>query len=582
MRPGFGLIDNMLRSQVCRVPPPRFLIESDPWHKAFLRNLRDLCLPREETRLSITMTPGEFWNDVFVKSTLPWRRFSESLIFHGAVIVLLGNLAQFQLQRPHLTRRVPSPQTSDVLTYDASEYLPPLDTGSVPTSAPQQADPVYAPQPIISVPPESDNQQQTIVTAPSLKLDGEVALPNIVAWEHPAPRIAAPAIPSRASYLRLPASPTAPIAPPPAVSWSTVNPAPSLPNAVVAPAPEVSGGNTRNLAMPQPAIVAPPPGIEIAALRKVGDVNIGAAQVVAPAPQLPTDEQHALPTQGRTGLESAPAEIVAPPPNLPETSEMHSDGRLIALSVHPAPPSAPVTAPTGSRRGSFAANPEGRFTASGTPDAVPSSHSDKHAPGFSSGKEMNAVPPGLFVGPEPGASSKSPGAGNLSGGDPSSDPPVVARLAAPRPIALRLSPEQENETERQVFGIRTSYSMTLNVPNLNSAGGSLIMHFSELNEGQPTQGDLFAPVVTRAVAPGYPLELMRENVQGTVELAAVINSDGSVGDIRVLNDADDRLQTYAREALLRWQFLPALRNGKPVPLQAVVRIPFKPRAIRGF
>ena len=122
--------------------------------------------------------------------------------------------------------------------------------------------------------------------------------------------------------------------------------------------------------------------------------------------------------------------------------------------------------------------------------------------------------------------------------------------------------------------------MTLSVPNLNSAGGSWVMHFSELTEAE-TKGDLIAPVATRAVDPGYPLELMRQNVHGVVTLSAVINSDGQVGDVKVLNGVDDRLDAYARAALLRWQFLPALRNGSPVPLQAVVMIPFRPMR-KGF
>jgi TonB family protein len=578
MKPGLGLIDSMLRSQISRVSSPRFVIESDPWHKTFLRNLGDLFRPRERAPLSITIAPGQFWSDVFVKSALPWRRFVESVILHGAAIVLLGNVAQFQLQRPHLTRPARL-QTSGVITYSAAEYLPPLDTGRSSASVPQSGDPIYAPQPIISVPPESDNRQQTIVTPPALKLDTEVALPNIIAWQHPAPSIAAPVISSRTSEMRLPASPAVPIAPPPAVSRSMANPAPFLASTVVAPAPSVSADNSRNLVMPQPAVVGPPPGIEIAALRKVGDINVGAAQVVAPAPQLPVAEQHTLPNATSSGFSDAA--VVPPPASLPETSGTHSDGRVIALSVHPAPPSAAVAVPTGNRRGSFAASPEGQATASGAPGTMSSTRSDKHGAEFPSGKDVNGVPPGLFVASRPDPSSNSPGTGSSSASDPVSDPPLVARLAAPRAVAARLSPEQENETERQVFGVRTSYSMTLNVPNLNSAGGSLILHFSELSEGR-TQGDLFAPVITRAVAPGYPLELMRENVQGIVELSAVIHSDGSVSDIRVLNDADDRLQAYAREALVRWQFLPALRNGKPVPLQAVVRIPFKPRAVRGF
>lgn len=107
------------------------------------------------------------------------------------------------------------------------------------------------------------------------------------------------------------------------------------------------------------------------------------------------------------------------------------------------------------------------------------------------------------------------------------------------------------------------------------------MHFSELQD-QKSSGDLMAPVATRTVDPGYPLELMRENIRGTVTLSAVIRSDGSVADVQVLNGIDDRLDAYARNALLHWQFLPALRNGNPVALQAVVIIPFRPRAKVGF
>jgi TonB family protein len=133
-----------------------------------------------------------------------------------------------------------------------------------------------------------------------------------------------------------------------------------------------------------------------------------------------------------------------------------------------------------------------------------------------------------------------------------------------------------SELERQVFGGRKSYSMTLNVPNLNSAGGSWVMHFAEMKDGEP-EGDLVAPVATQAVDPGYPIELMRQNVQGTVTLSAVIRSDGSVGEVRVLQGVDDRLDQYASAAMSRWRFRPATKNGEAVALQAVVMIPFRLR-----
>jgi protein TonB len=84
------------------------------------------------------------------------------------------------------------------------------------------------------------------------------------------------------------------------------------------------------------------------------------------------------------------------------------------------------------------------------------------------------------------------------------------------------------------------------------------------------------------VGPGYPLELMKQNVQGTVMLSAVIRSDGSVGEVCILRGVDDRLDAYASAALSRWRFRPATRNGDPVALQTVVMIPFRPMRKSGF
>lgn len=571
VRPDFQLIESELRKGPPSVTPPAFLIKIDPWYRVFFRNLRDLLWRRQPPPLNLASSPGLFWADVFVRSRLPWGRFVESAIFHTAAIAVLWSSAQLWPLRPHSAP--PTFRSSDVITYELSEYLPPLNTGSVPQALPQKADPVYAPQPIISVPPEADNHEQTIVTPPQLKLSHEVPLPNIVAWARSAPSIPPAATASRTSDLRLPALPAPVVAPAPDVSRNKLDPPPILPSAVVAPAPEVSTVNTRReVGLAQPAVVAPPPGIEIASVRKLSDINIGRSQVVAPAPQLPLGEQHTLPSP--PSLANSAAAVVPPPPAIQGVAGQAQDGRVIALSVHPAPPTAAIEVPSGNRRGTFAAGPEGKPDAAGTADVAANQ-------GSASAKNVDGLPLGLLVGSGPGPRNTSPVAGPPSATNSitgsTADPPLMARAGAPRALAAEMSSEQQSETERKVFGARRSYAMTLNVPNLNSAGGSLVMHFSELQEGEK-QGNLFAPVVTHAVAPGYPLELMRENVQGTVELSAVIRSDGSVGEVRVLNEVDDRLEAYARDALLRWQFLPALRNGNPVALQAVVKIPFKPRA----
>lgn len=155
----------------------------------------------------------------------------------------------------------------------------------------------------------------------------------------------------------------------------------------------------------------------------------------------------------------------------------------------------------------------------------------------------------------------------------SARPPSVT---APRPMqpgdAAKLS-----EAERAVFGNRRFYSLTLNMPNLNSAGGSWVIRFAEIkHEANAPAADISQPIATRKVDPAYPLQLMRENVAGTVILYAVIHADGTVGNVRVLRGVDDRLDRYASQALTQWQFQPATKNGSPVDVEATFQIPFRP------
>ena len=76
------------------------------------------------------------------------------------------------------------------------------------------------------------------------------------------------------------------------------------------------------------------------------------------------------------------------------------------------------------------------------------------------------------------------------------------------------------------------------------------------------------------VDPAYPPEAIRERVEGTVTLYAVIHKDGTVGEVKVLKGVDERLDRNAQDALSRWHFQPATKNGSAVDLEAVVQIPF--------
>jgi TonB family protein len=567
---------------------PVFLVSLPAWHTVFFHNLLDLFRPRSSSSLfQPSSRPGSFWPDVFVKSGLPWDRFAQSAICHFAVLAVILGSSRLWPQKPEVLGK-PTFNRADVIYYAPSEYLPPLDTGGTRKPLPQKGEPEYAPQPIISVPPEADNRSQTIVTPSDVKLTDDVPLPNIVAWSQTQPAVPL-ASTAAAAKMRLPSLSVSAVAPAPETMPANRQSAPTMSQAVVAPAPELNAeSSARRLQGPQAAVVAPPPRMDAASPRRLGDINIGHTEVVAPAPELAVAEQRTLGGGGQTALGSAGPAVVPPPPSIQGNAGSGSGGRLISLGVHPAAMREPLETPNGNRRGTFAATPAGKTGAAGTPDVATN---DSGSGSSSASKNRNGIPSGLMVGAAPNAQNSSTvagqGQGNGTGGGTaaaqnSDNSRLIADATPPRvsatPPASEVSEEKATDVDHWIFGDRKFYAMTLNMPNLNSAGGSWVIRFAELN-GNETKGELTAPVATQKVDPAYPLEMMRRNVHGTVTLYAVIRNDGSVTDVRVLRGVDDQLDQYARAALSHWRFRPATKNGAAVDLEAVVMIPFRP--VRG-
>jgi TonB family protein len=559
-------------------PVPHLLVELPSWPRIFFTNLRDLVLPSRIPAVELRSAPAPFWHDVFVHRGLPWNGFLKSGACHVLACTLLVVFTRLLALQP---RAVPKPtfDRSQLVYYSPSEYLPPLDTRQPAAASPKKADPAFARQPIISVPREPDNRAQTIVTPPNLKLKHDLALPNIIAWsDKPQP-----------PQLAIPPAPLA-------LAADIARVAPQL-NSVVAPPPDASQlTNRRDQPNLQAQVVAPPPNLETTS-RRFGEMNIGHTSVIAPSPSLAVAEQRTTP--GVRSSISTP--VVPPPPSAPLSGPMGAPGRIIALNLHPAVV-APPDPPVGNRRGSFTASPDGHAGATGSPGspyATADTHGDGNKNGDTNGsnqKGTSNLPAGLYVGSAP---KTSPVAGVAASN--SVNPNLIADARPPR-VTSAMQPNAAanlTEPERAIFGNRKFYSVTLNMPNLNSAGGSWVIRFAELNRdstnsdpasraahnadrnqaAEDQAADLSQPQATREVDPAYPMQLMRQNVAGTVILYAVIRANGTVGNIRVLRSIDTRLDKYAIEAISQWKFNPATKNGSPVDVEATFQIPFKPSRI---
>ena len=84
------------------------------------------------------------------------------------------------------------------------------------------------------------------------------------------------------------------------------------------------------------------------------------------------------------------------------------------------------------------------------------------------------------------------------------------------------------------------------------------------------------PQPVREVKPRYTAEAMRAKVQGAVWLEAVVQPDGTVGDVRVTKslDAVFGLDEEAIRAAKQWRFRPGTRFGEPVAVLVVLELTF--------
>lgn len=557
----------------------RLLVERDPARPEFISEFREALRPVLHRAEFPDDDKFDLWQDVFIQQKLPWERFLQSALLHAAAVALIWALSLSWIRQQRILVHAAF-DPSSLVTYTPAEYLTPLDTGaSEAAQRAQKGDPVYAKQPILSVPREADNRSQTIVVPPDVKLDREVALPNIVALGAIVPAI--PLDATRTPLSRIVAPEAQVVAPAPDVEFAPDRVAQAaMKSDVIAPPPEVTAQHTRGLAGPETAVVEPPPELTQSTKGHVGLVDIGPSEAVAPAPQLILAEQHSLAARGAGRLGGGSVQPVGPPPTVAATSGASADGRLIALGIHPLAPSGPVAVPGGNRRGTFAAAPQGKPGASGTPDLAGSKSEAKSADGRGDGsggfnaRNDGSLPAGLHVGAADSGADEGREMARLSSSG--AVPGAASGLRSGARAASLVPDDKITEVDRKVFAGKRVYGRTMNMPNLNSSTGSWVIKFAELDGGGKA-GELLEPAAMEKTDPGYPLELIRANVHGTVTLYAVIQADGEVGHIRVLNSPDERLDSYAVRALASWKFLPAERAGKPVPVEAVVEIPFRVR-----
>lgn len=517
---------------------------------------------------------GPFFRTTWLRIRPPWKMITLSTLWHVLAAVLpiwvwstgVG-LAPAPPKRYEISWSRP--------IRDLLPYLPPGPRskarmrGERSKQPPRKgADAFHPRQTIISAPPRITHPRQTLIQPDAPPEPPKILppMPNVAQWTP------APPPPPQPMKRRLRVDTSA------RIRAHVPAPKPVEPM----PAPDIQKGPTlpAEVALTLPAPIVARPKLEV---QRTARVQFRAR---AAAPQQTAPEQDAAP--------AVPIDAAAQ--------------RLVALSANPAPPPPKLEVPQGNLSARFAISPEGKQpgvpggasgAAGGGDAATGGGLGAGNGAGSAGGGGKGAAIPGVSIaGGSPESAATIAGLGNGTGSGSGSGlksmlnahPKILpleptprgdaTGLANARPESLldRIKPGAPPENMLEPGRI---YTLHVNMPNLSSATGSWVLKFTEMEEEERkaaergTSTDLAGPVPLRKVDPKYPPALVSAKIQGEVVLYAIIRRDGSVDSIQLIQGIDPRLDQNAMEALARWKFRAAERQGKPVELETIVRIPFR-------
>jgi protein TonB len=90
-------------------------------------------------------------------------------------------------------------------------------------------------------------------------------------------------------------------------------------------------------------------------------------------------------------------------------------------------------------------------------------------------------------------------------------------------------------------------------------------------------GEVKPPRQTYAPGPEYTDKARKKHERGLVVLKLVVGSDGRTRDIKVVNSLSKELDGAAVDAVKKWKFTPATKDGQPVAVHMSVEVTFNIR-----
>lgn len=314
-------------------------------------------------------------------------------------------------------------------------------------------------------------------------------------------------------------------------------------------------------AQPKPKEVELPPDAPQASLTKRFVPPLLTVPKKLAEPEVPSDAPQASVNPRQTFI----APVAAPAP-LREIAVAEPPPSIAIVGLNPVDLST-VTLPSASSPAQFAAAPELRLKGV---EPVPTGRSGLTVPDLSVGNNKDTrinLLAEAFAAPTSERTSRE--AMRLARGGapiPNEQPLPIT----PRAAAMKVSGAPDPR-----FNGRDTYVMAIQMPNLTSYSGSWLMWYADKTARSTGLAPIAAPTPHRKVDPKYIATAAAERIEGKVQLYCTINKAGEVSKVEIVRGLDDRLNASAVEALGKWEFYPATREGEPVDVDVLVEIPFR-------
>jgi TonB family protein len=92
--------------------------------------------------------------------------------------------------------------------------------------------------------------------------------------------------------------------------------------------------------------------------------------------------------------------------------------------------------------------------------------------------------------------------------------------------------------------------------------------------GRGPERNVTMPRAISSPSPEYSEEARRKKIQGVIVLTVTVNADGTTGKIKIEKGLGYGLDEKAVEAVSRWKFSPALKDGEPIEKEINVEVGF--------